>query len=566
MSSRLSEIEAKLRALDEAVAGLSSRLSAIERGTSSIDSATPPAVAGDGDVGAPRVSMTGVLPLLGRTFIVFAGAFLLRALVESGQVPGRTGAILGLAYAAIWLVAADRHPGSPSSLNRLFHGLAAVGISLPLLWEATTRFQFFPAVTAAGTLGLLTVIALVVAWHRDLQALAGVATVGAVLLAPTLVIATDTTGPFALVAIGVVASAWVLGETRGWRWLAWPAGLAEVLIAVRLTARALHEPPLEAAGVVLGVLALLLAVTTAPFVIRALRKMAGARVFDAVHALVGVPVCLVGLVAGAAQITSVGVAAIGAVMVAAGVGLYTLSFARVLPHQGAGRNFYTSTSVALAYGVVGAWQLVSRPAVFLFAGLAIAAVWGSGRLGSAAVALHAALLAVVAAIGSGLLGATLAVWAGTPAAWPTLSVTSGLVLTATVAAAVWSATSPASTPVWLSTTARVILDTLALVLVGGVLLIWVGPIVAGTPAAPAHVATLRTGVLSGAALLLAAAGRRVHWRELRWLVYPVLAVGGLQLIVEGFTVATATTLFVALAMFGVALVVASRLMRAPMTQ
>lgn len=559
MSSRLSEIDARLRALEDAVAGLSRRLSAIEHERPGAPAAA--ALVDADDVHAARVSMVGALPLIGRTFLVLAGAFLLRALSESGRLPGRTGAILGLTYATVWLVAADRHPGSPSPLNRLFHGLAAVAISLPLLWEATTRFQFFGAASSAGMLGLLSVIALAVAWHRDLQILAGVATVGAALLAPTLAVATDATGPFALVAIGVVASTWLLGEARGWRWLAWPAGLAETLLAVRLMARALLQPPLETPDVVLGVFGLLLAATTAPFVIRALRQTAGARVFDAVHALVVVPICLVGLVAGAGQIANVGVAAIGAVMAAAGAGLYWLSFARVLARQGAGRNFYTATSVALAYVVVGAWQLVSGPAVVIFSGLAVAALWRGGRFGSAVVALHAALLAVVAAIGSGLLSATLGVWGVPPALWPRLSLTSGIVLTATAGAAVLAATWSASRPAWLATTARVILNTLAVVEAGGVMLLMLVPLVAGTPAATARVTILRTGVLSVAALLLAAVGRRAGWRELGWLVYPALVAGALQLIVEGVAGATAATLFVALGTYGIALVMTSRLMR-----
>ena len=558
MSSRLSEIEARLRALDEAVAGLSSRLSAIEHDTTAGDRGSS-ALVGAHDVVAPRVSMAGALPLVGRTFIVLAGAFLLRALSESGRVPGRTGAILGLTYAAVWLAAAERYPGSPSSLNRLFHGLVAVAIGLPLLWEATTRFQFFSALPAAGTLGLLSVTALAVAWHRDLPILAGAATVGAALLAPTLAIATDVTGPFALVAIGVVASTWLLGETRGWRWLAWPAGLAEIVLALRLMARALQQPPLESPGVVIGVLGLLLAVATAPFVIRALRQTAGARVFDAAQALVAVPICLVGLVAGAGQISSAGVAAIGVVMVAAGAGLYGLGFARVLPHQGAGRNFYTATSVALAYLVVGASQLLAEPAASLvFAGLAVAAVWGSDRLGSAVIALHAALLAVVAATGSGLFTATLGVWVVTPDRWPTLSLTSALVLTAIVGAAVLGATWSTSKPAWLAATGRVILNALALVQVGGAVLLWLGPTVAGTAS---RMTTMRTGVLSVAAVLLAAVGRSTRWREFGWLVYPVLAAGGIQLVVGGLAVATAATLFVALAIYGVALVMTSRLMR-----
>lgn len=561
MSSRLSEIEARLRALEQTVADLSSRLNVIEHAPAPSNRPSAPLVDA-ADVTAVRVSMSAALPLLGRTFLVLAGAFLLRALTESGYVRGREGAILGLAYAAFWLAAADRQIFARSSLSRLFHGIAAVVIALPLLWEATTRFQFFSAGAAAGTLALLTLLALAVAWHQHLHGLAGAATVGAVLLAPSLTLATDVTGPFALAAIGVVAGTWLLGETRGWRWLAWPAGLAEVLLATRLMARALHEPPLESPGVVIAVLGSLLAVTTAPFLIRALRPTAGTRVFDAGHALVAVPICLVGLAAGAAQISSAGVSAIGAVVLAASLGLYGLSFVRVLPQQGAGRSFYASTSVALAYLIVGTSQLFAEPApAVVFSGIAIAAMWGSGRLRCAVLALHGALLAAVAAIDSGLFSATFGVWVRTPADWPQLSMASGVVLMTTVAAVFLSAIWSSSSPAWLAATARAILNAFAFVEISGVQLLWLGPIVAGTPASAVRLTTMRTVMLSVAALLLAAVGRCVRWREVGWLAYPVLAAGGLQLVVEGVAAPTAATLVLAFAVYGSALVLASRLMR-----
>ena len=197
----------------------------------------------------------------------------------------------------------------------------------------------------------------------------------------------------------------------------------------------------------LGVLALLLGVSTAPFVIRALRKTAGARVFDAVHALVVVPICLIGLSAGAEQATSISFGALGTVMIAAGAGLYWLGFVRVLPQQGAGRNFYTATSVALAYVVVGVSQLLPGPAAaLLLSTAALGALWWCGRLGRAVLALHATLLLAVAAVECGLVDAVLGVWIGWPNAWPALSVISVVVLAALVGAMVYGITRPSATP------------------------------------------------------------------------------------------------------------------------
>jgi len=75
-------------------------------------------------------------------------------------------------------------------------------------------------------------------------------------------------------------------------------------------------------------------------------------------------------------------------------------------------------------------------------------------------------------------------------------------------------------------------------------------------------ATVRTSVLAAAALALASAGRSERFRESGWLLYPVLAAGGLKLLVEDLPRSQPATLFIALAAYGGALIVAPRLARA----
>jgi hypothetical protein len=69
------------------------------------------------------------LPRYGRTLVVFGGAFLLRAITEAGFVPQTSGTALGLLYAMIWVIPADRDAGRGRLRSATMHGLAAIGIA-----------------------------------------------------------------------------------------------------------------------------------------------------------------------------------------------------------------------------------------------------------------------------------------------------------------------------------------------------------------------------------------------------------------------------------------------------
>ncbi len=98
----------------------------------------------------------------------------------------------------------------------------------------------------------------------------------------------------------------------------------------------------------------------------------------------------------------------------------------------------------------------------------------------------------------------------------------------------------------------------ALVLAGARLL----PLHEGAPD-PAAMATLRSIVLAATALGLAATGRRLGRAELVWLVYPVLALGGLKLLAQDVPQGRPASLVLSFAAYGAALILAPRLLRRP---
>jgi hypothetical protein len=78
---------------------------------------------------------------------------------------------------------------------------------------------------------------------------------------------------------------------------------------------------------------------------------------------------------------------------------------------------------------------------------------------------------------------------------------------------------------------------------------------------PAPLAAARTVVLALSAVLAAGLGSLRDDRALRWLVYPLLVVCGLKLVAEDLRLGSPAMLFVAFATFGIALIVAPRLLR-----
>jgi hypothetical protein len=98
-------------------------------------------------------------------------------------------------------------------------------------------------------------------------------------------------------------------------------------------------------------------------------------------------------------------------------------------------------------------------------------------------------------------------------------------------------------------------------LVAGAFSAWLAALGMSGATAAGTAATVRTVALAVIALMLAGVGRVPRLREAAWLVYPMLAVGGVKLLVEDVPTSSAATLFVALAVYGGALIAAPRLIR-----
>jgi hypothetical protein len=93
---------------------------------------------------------------------------------------------------------------------------------------------------------------------------------------------------------------------------------------------------------------------------------------------------------------------------------------------------------------------------------------------------------------------------------------------------------------------------------------FLGPVAAGLPDGrldPGVFATVSTSVLALGTLVVAWLGRRPRFRECAWLVYPLLVGIGLKMATQDFKLSRPATLFIAMALYGAALIVAPRLRR-----
>jgi hypothetical protein len=562
LEARVDELSARLRAVER-------RLSVLE-GPDRIHEPSPDAgETAREEAPSPRVRVE-ILPLVGRTIIVLAGAFLLRAVTEHGILPRGTGTAIGMAYALLWLVLADLAAGKEKRTGAMFHGIASAIIAFPLIWEATVKFEFLTPSAGVGALLLVTALGLTVAARRGLRRLAWVITVAAAFTAPVLAVSSRALVPsVAFLLLLGFATLW-LGWFRGWRgpgWLAaWAADLSILLMTVMVLAGRTEQVGQLFHPESLVTLQLSLVLIYCGSL--GARALAHAEVLRPGDVAQGTAVLILGL-GGAIVVTHLaGVATVrvGLVALVLAAACYAVSFA-FIDRRSAGRtNFIFYTTAALFF-TLAAFDVLSGPAAstFAFAAASLAAAWLGAARFRATLSLHAAVYAIAAIVTSGLIAVGLSALVG--ATTPSLGSIGLPALVALVFAAA-SAWFPVATHgrTWgrFSRAPKFLL--LAVLTLGVVGLV----VILGAPLLPvsadevpdrAALAVLRTGVLALAALLLAGMGRKERFREASWLVYPVLIGTAAKVLLEDVPSGRASTLFLSLAFFGGALILAPRLIR-----
>jgi hypothetical protein len=560
MEDRVARLESRVASLCDRVGDLEQRLALLdERAPAAIpattDSTTQPAI-----VDIERTRLQQLLALTGRTLVVLGGAYLLRALTETHLLPASAGVGFGILYAVPWLLLASRSAARGAQLDAFAHALSAALIGYPLVWEATLRFNVVSPGQSAALLGLLTAGAFALSSARSLEGLAWVVALGTSISAAGLAIATGDWIAYTVLAIAVgVATLW-LGYTRNWTMLRWPAAAVANIMLLILTGRAAAHGRVSAA---LLVQMLMLGGYLGSFAIRTLLIGRPVIPFEVVQSIGVLAVAFGGAIAlirsTGSNVLLVGVAS----LVLAAVG-YIVAFSFVARHRHV-KNFFFYAMLAQLFAIVGialcGGQAAGSVAYTLAALVAAVQARRNGRM---ALSLQAAVYAIAAALASGLVErATQALLLSPSIDGGAISLLVQLLALSAVGVVTFL---PVRRPVesW-GIFARILRFVSMAVLVwtaaGAVIGFSIAILPGGNQIGGSLLATIRTAALVVATLMVAEAARHPAGREAAWLVYPMLSLTGVKVFFIDFPQGHPETLFAALALYGIALIAAPRMLR-----
>jgi hypothetical protein len=577
VSDRTAELEAKVAALSEQLDRYGVRLAALEAarpvaapaGVKRGRRAEAPEAAGEGRrIADPALGLvSAALSFGGRTLLVLAGAFVLRAMTDSKAMPDWLGVALGLGYAAIWIGLADRAARAGQSLNAGVHGFAAIIIAYPLLFEAAGKFKLLGPSAAAAALALVTTALLAVAARRRVQPLAWMATVGSILTTIGLMLLHGRMVPGTLFLILLGFETTWLAYVLDWHGLRWPTAAVVDLAVLGLAVRAVSPEAAEGPGATMLVQALMLVAYQASFATRTLIMHRAVVPFEVVQTIGSVAVGLGGAAYVAARTPggSASAIALGVAATVLGLAAYGVAFAFRGRRDQDRANFPFYAAVALLLVASGTTILLDgAPLGLTWSALAVVAAVLAVPLGRRTLAAHAAGYAIGAAVMTGLFSAASDAILGSAArAWTAPVGASAVALLAACACA-WlgSRGSPDARPTPASRLSQLVAVVVALVGAAGLLVWLLVPPLTGGPGVESSrgaVATVRTAVLVIGTIVLAWAGRRPRWREAGWLAYPLLVATGLKVLFEDLPSGRAATLFVSFGLYGAALLLVPRL-------
>lgn len=523
------DIAERLRRIEE-------RLDALERSRGPSKVAGAPAAAAD-----VSNSFDFDLSLIGRTLIVFGGAYLLRAITEAGLVPASAGVVLGLAYALSWSILALRP--TTSRLSAAHHGVASMLTALPLIFEATRRFEVFEGWSSAIALGVVSLVVLSMARRRELPGIAWTFTLLSLPLVAVLMAVTSAVVPFLIYFT-------ILGIAGSIQWI--------VAIAVNLALVLVAAFPGQSPIAAIVISCLVFAAYVATFAWRTLVRERDALPFEMTQTFALVFFAIGGAIWIAASRSTLELP-LAVLLLLLGGASYAVSFTFIPTHFSTPTNFVFFSSLALLLIIAGGSLLSSS---IFWTGLALATAWLASHFRKASLGLHSAVYIFAGLAGAGALElGWRSLFMRVEKGW--MSPSEGAVLlfvACAVAAAMRPIERKGTYELWSAAKMMILAElgwiaaSLSMSALGFMFLNSAQP-------DAAVVSVARTAMFATLTVVAAWSSRFATFAPARNLSDALMAILVAKLLWEDFRLGRPVTLFVSLAIVGLALIVTSRLRR-----
>jgi len=499
----------------------------------------------------------GIFAVLGKAMLGIAGAYLLRALEETGSLPRAVVAWAGIVYAFLWLVLAARSRTGRQLSNAVYASTSVV-ILTPMLWELTLRFNLLPPPVAAGVLSAYALVAYALTRKRDLAPVLRVCAIAAAGLSLALAIASHQSLPFIAALLALAALGEFAPERDRMLEIRAPLALALdvaiwnfIYIYFNPQSAPAGLPELSGVSLLAPGIALFL-VFAASVSLRTVLRSARITVFETLQSSVAFLLFAVSWADfGPTSATFV----LGILCLILAAACYAAVFV-VFAGQSAPRNFVVFAAWGAVLLLCG--SLLSLPAAVAAACLgaaAIAATFIGRRKSWFSFEFYGAIFLFTAAAQSGLLGFLVSELVGRPSGAP--SFIAGLVA---IGAVLCSASGkPLSGESWQSQTLHLAVAALAL---GAAAALAIQALIAlaALKVAPGahHLALIRTLTLCSAAVALVFAGARWRRLELTRLGYASLALVAVKLVAEDLRHGHLAYIAASIFLFAIALIAAPR--------
>jgi hypothetical protein len=546
LAQRIEELERRVDALEHPLAAPWPRL-AHKPG----ETPTPASIEAAGAAQAG-----GIFAVLGKAMLGIAGAYLLRALEETGTLPRLLVACAGIVYAFLWMAWAAR---SPRQLNNAIYACTSAAILAPMLWELTLRFQSVSAAFAAGVLCAYALVAYALTRKRNLAPVFRVCVIAAAGLSLALAIASHAALPFTAALLAMAALGEFVPERDRMIEIRAPVALAADaaiwnLIYANFSPHA-GFPELGRTSLLAPAIALFL-IFAAGVSLQTIVRGARIAVFETLQSTIAFLLFAVSWADfGPASATIV----LGILCLTLAATCYAAVFA-VFAGQSEPRNFAVFAAWGAALLLWGCLLSLS-PAwtAACLGGAAIAATFVGRRKSWVSFEFYGALFLFTAAAESGLFSFLANALVSRPSGAPSLI--AGLIGVAAILCYAIAGLGPEES--WRLQALHLAVAALAL---GAVLAMAIEALVALTAlmVAPGahHLALIRTLTLCSAAVALVFGGARWRRAELTRLGYATLALVAVKLVAEDLRHGHLAYIAASIFLFALALIAAPRVARA----